>query len=107
MKKSERLNDMMMFLNNKNSFNIKDIMERYHISRSSAIRDIKSLEELGMPIYSKSGRNGSYKILPNRLLSPIVFTIDEVYSLYFCHAYIKRISVHAISSKCRKVKTKI
>ena len=32
MKKSERLNDMMMFLNNKNSFNIKDIMERYHIS---------------------------------------------------------------------------
>ena len=83
MKKSERLNDMMMFLNNKNSFNIKDIMERYHISRSSAIRDIKSLEELGMPIYSKSGRNGSYKILPNRLLSPIVFTIDEVYSLYF------------------------
>lgn len=78
MKKSERLNDMMMFLNNKNSFNIKDIMERYHISRSSAIRDIKSLEELGMPIYSKSGRNGSYKILPNRLLSPIVFTIDEV-----------------------------
>ena len=42
-----------------------------------------------MPIYSKSGRNGSYKILPNRLLSPIVFTIDEVYSLYFCHAYIK------------------
>ena len=83
MKKTERLNDMMMFLNNKNSFNIKDIMERYHISRSSAIRDIKSLEELGMPIYSKSGRNGSYKILPNRLLSPIVFTIDEVYSLYF------------------------
>ena len=48
MKKSERLNDMMMFLNNKNSFNIKDIMERYHISRSSAIRDIKSLEELGI-----------------------------------------------------------
>jgi len=29
MKKSERLNDMMMFLNNKNSFNIKDIMIPY------------------------------------------------------------------------------
>lgn len=36
-----------------------------------------------MPIFSKMGRNGYYGILPNRLLSPIVFTVDEVYALYF------------------------
>jgi predicted DNA-binding transcriptional regulator YafY len=41
------------------------------------------LEEIGMPIYSNPGRNGCYGILPNRLLSPIVFTIDEVHALYF------------------------
>lgn len=83
MKKSERLNDMMIYLNDKKYFNLKSIMERYAISRSTALRDIQSLEEIGMPIFSKSGRNGRYGILPNRLLSPIVFTIEEVHALYF------------------------
>ncbi|MFT4105775.1 MAG: YafY family protein [Lacrimispora sp.] len=83
MKKSERLNDMMIYLNDKKSFHLKSIMDRYSISKSTALRDIQSLEEIGMPIYSKSGRNGHYGILPNRLLSPIVFTVDEVHALYF------------------------
>lgn len=83
MKKAERLNDIMIYLNDKKTFNLKSIMDRYSVSRSTAIRDIRSLEEIGMPIYSIIGRNGHYSILPNRLLSPIVFTIDEVYALYF------------------------
>ena len=62
MKKSERINDMMMYLNNKETFNLKDIMEKYSISKNTALRDIRSLEEIGMPIYSFSGRKGRYKI---------------------------------------------
>ena len=74
---------MMLFLNDRSSFNLKDIMEKYNISRSTALRDISSLEEIGMPIYSQTGRNGHYRILPNKLLSPIVFNTDEIFSLYF------------------------
>lgn len=83
MKKSERLHDLMIYLNGKNSFNLKDVINKYQISKSTALRDIQSLESIGMPIYSQQGRNGYYGILPNRLLSPIVFTIDEMYALYF------------------------
>lgn len=83
MGKSERLNDMMIYLNNLNYFNLKDIMEKYNISKSTALRDLQSLEEIGMPIFSEVGRNGRYGLLKNRLLSPIVFTIDEMYALYF------------------------
>ena len=83
MRKSERLHDMMIYLNGKNSFNLKDIIKKYHISKSTALRDIQSLESIGMPIYSQQGRNGYYGILTNRLLSPIVFTVDEMYALYF------------------------
>ena len=83
MKKSERLNDMMIFLKDKNAFTLKDIMEKYNMSRSSALRDINALEEIGMPVYSQPGRNGGYRLLPNRLLSPVVFTVDELYALYF------------------------
>ncbi|WP_432665882.1 YafY family protein [Wukongibacter baidiensis] len=83
MRKSERINDMMIYLNDKNFFNLKDIMSKYGISKSTALRDIQSLEMIGMPIYSQPGRNGYYGILQNRLLSPIIFTVDEVYALYF------------------------
>lgn len=72
MNKSQRINDMLIFLNKKRQFNLKDIMNRYHISKSTALRDIASLETLGIPIYSDLGRNGSYKILSNDLLSPII-----------------------------------
>lgn len=83
MNKSERLNDELLFLNNKSSFNLKDLIDRYFISKRTAIRDIQALESLGMPIYSKNGRNGHYEILKNRLLSPILFTLDEVFAIYF------------------------
>jgi predicted DNA-binding transcriptional regulator YafY len=58
-------------------------MKRYNISKSTALRDIKSLEEIGMPVYSRLGRNGCYGILQNKLLSPILFNLDEVFALYF------------------------
>lgn len=74
---------MLLYLNDKNFFNLKDIIQRYGISKSTALRDIQSLEEIGMPIYSQPGRNGFYGILQNRLLSPLVFNIDEVFALYF------------------------
>ncbi|QNR68282.1 YafY family transcriptional regulator [Paenibacillus peoriae] len=83
MKKSERLNDMIRYLNSREFFNLNDLMDKYHISKSTALRDISSLEQLGMPIFSEHGRHGRYGILKNRLLSPIIFTMDEVYALYF------------------------
>ncbi len=83
MKKAERLADMMIYLNDKNAFQLGQLMRRYGISRSTALRDVRALEEIGMPLYSYLGRNGHYGILPNRLLSPILFTTDELSALYF------------------------
>ena len=52
MNKSERLHDMMIYLNNRNYFNLSDLMEKYNISKSTALRDIQSLENIGIPIFS-------------------------------------------------------
>ena len=89
MNRSERLVDMIRYLNNLEFFNLNDLMERYQISKSTALRDIESLEQLGMPIYVEYGRYGRYGILKNRLLSPIMFTLDEVYALYFAMLTLK------------------
>ena len=106
MNKSERINDMMLFLNDRSSFNLKDIMEKYNISRSTALRDISSLEEIGMPIYSQTGRNGYYRILPNKLLSPIVFNIDEIFSLYFSMLTLKAYETTPFHLSIEKLKEK-
>lgn len=89
MKKAERLNHMIIYLNDLDYFNLSHLMNKYNISKSTALRDISSLEEMGMPIYAEKGRNGRYVILRNRLLSPIIFTIDEVYALYFAMLTLK------------------
>jgi len=89
MNKSERLNDMLRFINGKKSFNLKDLMDKYTISRSTAIRDVQSLELLGMPIYAEHGRNGKYLVLDNRILSPIIFTVDEMFAIYFAMLTLK------------------
>ncbi|EAD1840476.1 YafY family transcriptional regulator, partial [Listeria monocytogenes] len=102
----ERLNDMMLFLNDKNVFQLSDIMTKYDISRSTAIRDVKSLEEIGMPIYSERGRNGHYQVLRNRLLSPIVFNIDEVFALYFSMLTLKAYETTPFHLSVEKLKTK-
>ncbi len=106
MKKSERLNDMIRYLNSREYFNLNDLMTKYNISKSTALRDISSLEQLGMPIFSEYGRNGRYGILKNRLLSPIIFTIDEVYALYFAMLTLEsyqstpfHLSVHKLNEK--------
>jgi len=52
MNKSERLNDMIRFLNGREFFHLHDLMEKYQISKSTALRDIASLEQLGMPIFA-------------------------------------------------------
>ena len=106
MTKSERINDMMIYLNKKNYFNLKDIMNKYNISRSTALRDINSLENIGMPIYSEKGRNGKYSILNNRILSPIIFTVDEINALYFSMLTLKSYQTTPFHLSLEKLKEK-
>ena len=71
MKKSERLNKELMFLNNKKSFNLIDLMNEFGISKRTALRDIQDLEELGLSLYVENGRYGGYKIINKDILIPV------------------------------------
>lgn len=83
MKRSTRLNGMMIYLKDKEAFNLADLMAVFGISRSTALRDVAALEELGMPVFSEPGRYGGYRILDNRQVPPMSFSQDEVFALYF------------------------
>ncbi|MCY7526166.1 HTH domain-containing protein, partial [Bacillus safensis] len=44
MKKSERLNQELIFLSDKHSFQLKDLQSEFGISKRTALRDIEELE---------------------------------------------------------------
>ena len=46
-KKTERIQQEMFYINEKKVFHLKELMETFAISKSTALRDIQELEALG------------------------------------------------------------
>ncbi|RKQ14215.1 helix-turn-helix transcriptional regulator [Ureibacillus endophyticus] len=82
MKKVERINTIMRYINNRSYFTISEIMREFNISRSTAIRDIREIEAMGMPLQAEVGRDGGYFVMNNSVLPSINFTDSEVKALF-------------------------
>jgi predicted DNA-binding transcriptional regulator YafY len=82
MKKVERINIIMRYINNRASFTISEIMREFNISRSTAIRDIREIEAMGMPLVAEVGRDGGYFVMHNSVLPDVRFTNNEVKALF-------------------------
>lgn len=78
MKKVERINVIMRYINNRAHFTISEIMREFNISRSTAIRDIREIEAIGMPLVAEVGRDGGYFVMHNSVLPVVRFTDNEV-----------------------------
>ncbi|WP_243357185.1 helix-turn-helix transcriptional regulator [Bacillus litorisediminis] len=82
MKKVERINIIMRYINNRAHFTISEIMREFNISRSTAIRDIREIEALGMPLVAEVGRDGGYYVMNNSVLPTVRFTDNEIKALF-------------------------
>ncbi len=82
MKKVERINIIMRYINNRAHFTISEIMREFNISRSTAIRDIREIEAMGMPLVAEVGRDGGYFVMRNSVLPAVRFTDNEVKALF-------------------------
>lgn len=82
MKKVERINVIMRYINNRAHFTISEIMREFNISRSTAIRDIREIEAMGMPLVAEVGRDGGYFVMNNSVLPTVRFTDNEIKALF-------------------------
>ncbi|WP_340029389.1 HTH domain-containing protein [Paenibacillus sp. FSL H7-0940] len=82
MKKVERINTITRYINNRAHFTISEIMREFNISRSTAIRDIREIEAMGMPLVAEVGRDGGYFVMNNSLLPTVRFTDNEIKALF-------------------------
>lgn len=83
MQKSQRLIQLMMRINAKRSFTVRELADEFGLSTRTITRDLQELSELGVPVYTIQGRGGGYRLLQERLLPPISFTENEAVAMFF------------------------
>jgi predicted DNA-binding transcriptional regulator YafY len=82
MKKTERVNLIMRYINNRAHFTIAEIQREFKISRATAIRDINEIQAMGFPMTTELGRGGGYNVLQNQYLPTARFTPDELKAIF-------------------------
>ncbi|PTM58137.1 helix-turn-helix transcriptional regulator [Desmospora activa] len=83
MSKTKRLMELIVAVNRKRQFTVKELAREFGVSPRTILRDLQELSELGVPLYSEVGPHGGYRILKERLLPPIAFTEQEAVAVFF------------------------
>lgn len=83
MPKSKRLLELMLTVNRKRKFTVKELAQEFGVSTRTILRDLQELSELGVPLYSEVGPHGGYQVLKERILPPIAFTEEEAVAIFF------------------------
>ena len=79
MNRIDRVSAILIQLQSKRVVSAKEIAQRFNISIRTVYRDIRTLEEAGVPIGSAAGKG--YYLVDGYLLPPVMFTSAEVGSL--------------------------
>ena len=79
MNRINRVTSVLIQLQSKKIIPAKEIAQRFNISLRTVYRDIRTLEEAGIPIGSEAGKG--YFLVEGFLLPPVMFTAAEVGAL--------------------------
>src|SRR5699024_2577749 len=79
MNRTDRLTAMIIYLQGRSRVTIEVLAERYDISKRTIYRDLRALQEAGVPIGSEEGRG--YFIVKGYHLPPVMFDKDEAAAL--------------------------
>lgn len=107
MKKSERLNQELIYLSYRSQFHLKELQNEFHISERTALRDISELESMGLSFYVEKGRYGAYHLIQQRLWTPIRFNLEEINAIFFAIKALKRMSATPFSNAYQQIYHKL
>lgn len=79
MNRIDRLTAIIIYLQGRSRVKIEDLAERYKISSRTVYRDLRALQEAGVPIGSESGQG--YFIVRGYHMPPVMFDKNEVAAL--------------------------
>ncbi|CAG7629430.1 helix-turn-helix transcriptional regulator [Paenibacillus allorhizosphaerae] len=85
MSKSKRLMELMIAVNKRRRFTVRELAEEFNVSARTIMRDLQVLGELGLPLYAEYGPYGGYRVLNERMLPPIMFSEQEAVAMFFAY----------------------
>jgi predicted DNA-binding transcriptional regulator YafY len=100
-----RLASVLTQLQSRRMITARDIAEKYGVSIRTVYRDIKILEESGVPVVTEEGRG--YSIMDGYRLSPIMFTQEEANALVTAEKIISKNKDHSLTENYQNAVTKI
>lgn len=107
MEKATRLNQELIFLSDRTSFQLQDLMQEFSISKRTALRDISSLEAMGMAFYSERGCHGGYHIIGDSLLTRVYFNNEEIQAIFFAIKAMTQLQETPFSQSFNTIKAKL
>jgi predicted DNA-binding transcriptional regulator YafY len=79
MNRIDRLHAILTHLQSKKKVTAQDIADRFNISLRTVYRDVKALEESGVPVIGEAGIG--YSVMEGYRLPPVMFTQEEASAL--------------------------
>jgi predicted DNA-binding transcriptional regulator YafY len=86
----DRISAILIHLQSKKVVKGQDIANRFSISLRTAYRDIKTLEEAGVPIISEAGVG--YSLMDGYRLPPVMFTKEEAISFLTAEKLVEKLT---------------
>ncbi|HLP13230.1 MAG TPA: YafY family protein [Flavobacteriales bacterium] len=90
MNRVERISAILIQLQSKNVVKGQDLAKRFNISLRTAYRDIKALEESGVPIVGEAGRG--YSLMEGYKLPPVMFTKEEAIAFLTAEKLVEKLT---------------
>jgi len=105
MNRVDRLMSIMLTLQSKKFVTTKALSEKYELSVRTIYRDIKPLDEIGVPIYFEP--NKGYGLMEGYFLPPLTFTTEEANSLLLLQTLADKFADKSILLKSNSALEKI
>ena len=105
MNRIDRVSAILIQLQSKRFVTAEEIAHRFEISKRTAYRDLKTLEEAGVPIGAEPGKG--YFLIEGYHLPPVMFTTHEASSLLTAEKIIEKMADKSINEQYKSAMYKI
>lgn len=105
MNRVDRLMNILWMIQSQKFVTLEKIAKKHNLSSRTIYRDIRALNEIGIPIYFEADRG--YVIMDGYFLPPLLFTIEEANALLLLQSLAKKYSDKSIAKNADSALNKI
>jgi predicted DNA-binding transcriptional regulator YafY len=105
MNRIDRLTAILIHLQSRRLVKAQDLADRFNISLRTVYRDVKALEESGVPIIGEAGHG--YSLMEGYRLPPVMFTREEALAFLTAEKLVEKFTDGSISADFQSAMYKV